>query len=227
MVDIIEWPCSLIRPLDVSYFIQWGSRDAGANLHGIPQIITPGVGFWRVDITIPREFDGTRLKQLEAKVSQMRGRYNVADLCICDPYKYGPNISPRQWPFTDSTWFDDGTGFADATAGVEPMVTTGAVAAGSNLLTVDLTAPVKPPLRVGDMFSVNGFLYRVTVVNSSNGNVRFLPNARADIPSGTVLVTDPPHFYGRFIDDGQGQRTREFLRWGSQTTLSFVEAFDR
>lgn len=227
MVDVITWPCDLLRPLDVSYFIQWGSRDAGANLHGIPQILSPGVGFWRVDITISREFDGTRLKQLEAKVSQMRGRYNVADLCICDPYKYGPEVSPAQFPFTDGTWFSDGTGFADPALGTEPLVTTAAVAAGDNLLTVGLTDPVRPAFRVGDLFSVNGFLYRVTVVNQSNGNVRFEPPARADIPSGTPLVTDPPRFYGRFVDDSQGQRTREYLRWGAQTTISFVEAFDR
>lgn len=228
MVEVIDWPCSLMRPLDVSYFIQWTSREAGANLHGVPQIISPDIGVWRVDITIPREFDGTRLKQLEAKVSRMRGRYNVADLCICDPYKYGSGVSPVQYPFTDGTWFTDGTGFADATAGAAPVVTTTALAAGGNVLQVDLAGPPAiPHLRLGDMFSVNGFLYRVVGRNVSNGQIRFEPSAREAIPSGTALVTDPPRFYGRFIDDSQGQRTRQFLKWGQSITLSFIEAFDR
>ncbi|SDJ93511.1 hypothetical protein SAMN04244581_05100, partial [Paracoccus denitrificans] len=92
MPEVIAWPCSLIRPQDVSYFIQRTSRDAGANLAGIAQILTPGTGAWRVDITIPRDFDGIRVKQLEALVSEMRGRENVANLCICDPYKYGSRV---------------------------------------------------------------------------------------------------------------------------------------
>lgn len=227
MVDVINWPCSLTRPLHVSYFIQWTSRDAGANLNGISQVLAPGMGVWRVDLTIPREFDGDRIKALEAKISEMRGRYNIANLCICDPYKYGPLVSPRQFPFADGTWFTDGTGFADPAAGTEALSTTAAVSAGANVLNVSLTDPVRPHLRVGDMFSVNGFLYRVVARNSSTGNVRFEPSARADIPADTVLVTNPPNFYGRFIDDSQGQRTREYLRWGSEFTLSFVEAFGR
>lgn len=223
---VIDWPCDLVRPLDVSYFIQWTSREAGANLMGVPQIITSGIGVWRVDLTIPREFDGTRLKALEAKVSEMRGRFNVANLCICDPYKYGPNVSPKQFSFTDGTWFSDGTGFSDAKAGTEPLVATASAAAGANQVTVGLSNPVRPNLRIGDMFSVNGFLHRV-ISSTSGGTVRFEPALREAVPSGTTLVTDPPRFHGRFIDDSQGMRTREFLRWGSQITLSFIEAFDR
>lgn len=226
MAEVIDWPCEMMRPLDVSYFIQWVSRDAGASLHGIPQVLTPSVGIWRVDVTIPREFDGTRLKDLEATVSEMRGRFNVANLCICDPYKYGAQISPRQYPFTDGTWFTDGTGFADSAAGVQPLTVTQAVAAGDSQLSVGLTEPVRPSLRRGDMFSVNGFLYRV-VRRNDMGWVRFEPSARRAMPIGTVLQTDPPRFHGRFIDDSQGRRTREMLKWGASITLSFTEAFDR
>ena len=226
MPEIIDWPCSLTRPLDVSYFIQRTTRDAGANLAGVPQVIAPDMGVWRVDVTIPRTFDGTRVKEFEALVSEMRGRYNVANLCICDPYKYGAAVSPRQWPFTDGTWFSDGTGFADPAGGSEPLLITAAVAAGDNQLYTDLANPVRPSLRIGDMFSVNGFLYRVVRRNDA-GWVRFEPSARAAIPAGTALQTNPPRFFGRFVDDMQGQRTRELLRWGQSITVSFVEAFDR
>lgn len=226
MPTLIDWPCALMRPLDVSYFIQWTTRDAGANLNGIPQVIAPSMGVWRVDITIPRDFDGARVKQLEAKVSEMRGRYNVANICICDPYRYSAAVSPVQAPFGDGTWFSDGTGFVDDGAGLEPMVSTAPVAAGANFINVGVTEPTRPIFRLGDMFSVNGFLYRVVGANAA-GLVRFEPSAREAIPAGTALQTDPPHFHGRFIDDGQGQRPREFLRWGAGMTLSFIEAFDR
>lgn len=212
--------------MDVSYFIQWTSRDAGANLAGVSQVLAPGMGSWRVDITVPRDIDGARVKEFEALVSEMRGRYNVADLCICDPYKYGPLISPDQTTFSDGTWFSDGTGFTDPAAGTELMITTNAIAAGDNELYVGLTNPVRPSFRIGDMFSVNGFLYRVVRRNSS-GWVKFEPSARRSISAGTVLTTDPPHFFGRFVDDMQGQRTREMLKWGQSITVSFIEAFDR
>ena len=226
MPDVISWPCSLTRPMDVSYFIQWTSRDAGANLAGVSQVLAPGMGSWRVDITVPRDIDGARVKEFEALVSEMRGRYNVADLCICDPYKYGPLVSPAQTTFSDGTWFSDGTGFTDPAAGTELMITTNARAAGDNELYVGLTNPVRPSFRIGDMFSVNGFLYRVVRRNSS-GWVKFEPSARRSISAGTVLTTNPPHFFGRFVDDMQGQRTREMLKWGQSITVSFIEAFDR
>ena len=226
MVELISWGGGVLRPLDVSYFIQWTSRDAGANLAGVPQILAPQMGVWRVDITIPREFDGTRLKTIEALVSRMRGRFNVADLTICDPYRYGAAVSPRQYGFDDGTWFDDGTGYTDGTGGVQPMVTTAAASAGDTVLYVDLDNPKVPSLRVGDMFSSNGFLHRV-VARNGTGWVRFEPSLRANLALGATLTTDPPHFYGRFVDDMQGQRTRELLKWGQSITLSFVEAFDR
>ena len=100
-----------------------------------------------------------------------------------------------------------------------------AVAAGANQLAVQLSNPARPQLRIGDMFSVSGFLYRV--VDTSGATVFFEPSARIAIPAGTTLQTDPPVIQCRFIDDSQGMRTRELLRWGSQITLSFVEAFDR
>ncbi|GLK65281.1 hypothetical protein [Paracoccus kondratievae] len=226
MPEIIDWPCSLIRPQDVSYFIQWTTRDAGANLAGVPQVITPSMGVWRVDVTIARDFDGMRVKELEALVSEMRGRFNIARLCICDPYKYDARVSPKQWPFSDGTWFSDGTGFSDPNGPGESLLTTAVVAAGANEMTVDLTSPAKPALRRGDMFSVNGFLYRV-VRRDNAGWVRFEPSAREAFPAGTALQTDPPRWCGRFVDDEQGRRVREGLRWGQSITLSFIEAFDR
>ena len=225
MVKLIEWDCD-IRKLDVSYFIQWNSRDAGANLAGVSQILAPQMGVWRVDITLPREFDGTRVKQFEALVSQMRGRYNVANLCVCDPYKYDAGVSPMQYPFDDGEWFDDGTGFSDGTGGVQPLVLTADVAVGDNQLYLDLTDPVRPGPRVGDMFSSGGFLYRVVGRNSA-GWVSFEPSARAAMAEGNSPNFSAPRFYGRFVDDMQGQRMREMLKWGQQITLSFVEAFDR
>lgn len=226
MVKLIEWDADLLKSVDVSYFIKWTTRDAGANIFGVPQVVTPSMGVWQVDLNLGRETDATTLKRFEAYVSQMRGRYNVASIPICDPYKYGHSVSPKQWPFSDGTWFTDGTGFADSGNAIEPLVLTADVTAGDTQLYVDLANPVKPSLRVGDMFSIYGYLYRVIARNSA-GWVQFEPPARRNVATGVPLTLNPPRFYGRFADDNQGRRMRERLRFGQEITLSFVEAFDR
>lgn len=226
MPDIIDWPCNM-RRVHAEYFLRWTTRSVGMSLAGHEQIVAPNAAVWEVSVTFPREFNQQDVKDFEVKVSQMRGRYNVADLCICDPYKYGSDVSPAQVAFSDGTWFTDGTGFADASSGTAVMETTAAASAGDNALSVDLAGPpVIPAFRRGDMFSVNGFLYRVTAA-FPGGIVNFEPPLREAIPSGTALQTDPPNFYGRFATDEEGRRMREFLKWGEQVTVRFVEAFDR
>jgi len=223
MAELIEWPMDQFGPVDISAHIHVASRSAGAAMNGVTQIITPVMSYWRVDITLTRERNGTNIKEFEALVSEMRGMTNVANMPICDPYKYGPGVSPNQWPFDDGTWFDDGTGFSD-TSGVEPLLTTAEALAGANELYVSLTDPVRPSLRIGDMFSVVGRLYRVVRRNNA-GWVKFEPSLRVTLPVGTFLVVNPPRFYGRFIDDEQGKRVRERLKYGAPITLSFIEAF--
>lgn len=225
MPSIIDWPCSM-RRVHAEYFLRWTNRSAGFSLAGHEQIVTPNAAVWEVSVTFPRTFSGDDLKAFEAKVSQMRGRTNIADLCICDPYKYGHDVSPRQTPFSDGTWFSDGTGFAEL-SGTNAVIASLDRPAGATTVHVDLVGPPSiPRFRVGDMFSVSGFLYRVVSSNAA-GVVAIEPPLRRPITAGTALRTDPPNFYGRFATDDQGRRMREYLKWGEQVTVNFVEAFDR
>ena len=226
MPDIIQWPCNM-RRVHAEYFLRWTTRSVGFSLAGHEQIVAPNAGVWEVTITFPRSFDGTDVKSFEAKVAQMRGRANIAAMCICDPYKYAPVVPPRDVPFSDGTWFTDGRGFTDPTGGANPAYVRTAAVAGATAVFVDLTGPpVIPQLRVGDMFSSNGFLHRVTSV-APTGLVRFEPPLRRPIPAWTALQTNPAVFYGRFATDEEGRRMREYLKWGEQVTVRFVEAFDR
>src|SRR5690606_11951799 len=185
MPEIIEWPCNM-RRVHAQYFLRWTTRSVGFSMAGHEQIVAPNAAVWEVSVTFPREFVQQDVKDFEAIVSQMRGRFNVADICLCDPYKYGANVSPAQMPFSDGTWFTDGTGHIDSNGGVAPMVTTSAAAAGDTTFNVDLDGPpIIPAFRRGDMFSVNGFLYRV-VGRTAGGWVRFEPPLREDVPVGTT-----------------------------------------
>ncbi|MDO5658285.1 MAG: hypothetical protein Q4G36_08185 [Paracoccus sp. (in: a-proteobacteria)] len=221
---VIEWPCGLIRPVDTSFFIKWETRSAGRSLAGDEQFIAAGVGVWQVSITIAPERDPMRARRFEAVASQMRGRLNSALLCICDPFRYGERVSPRQIPHSGGEWHSSGVGFA--ASGVQPIEVTGAGAAGGTGFFVGLTEPTRPRLRVGDLFTFDGWLHRV-VESNNDGWVVVEPPFRRDLRVGTVLETDPPKFRCRFADDREGERSRERLRRGAGITLTFVEDFDR
>lgn len=225
MPEIIEWPCDLgVR--DTDFFLKWTTRSAGRLLAGHEQIVGVNAAVWEVSLTFARTFNGDRLRRFEALVARMRGRQNVAALCVCDPYRYGPRVAPQQWPHDDGTWFSDGTGYADGPTGaMQPLLASAPAAVGATSVSVGLTNPVRPNLRIGDMFSRSGFLYRTVGVAGSV--VQFEPPLRRAIAVDDALTTNPPKFFGRFATDDEGRRVRENLKWGAQVTVNFVEAFDR
>lgn len=222
---LIDWPAEQFRMSMTTYHIDWTSRGAGRGLSGHEQIISSGTGIWRFSFSLIIEPDSDRLKRFEALVAEMRGRLNTAVIPLYDRFAYDAALSPAQERWQDQTWFADGTGFSGFGA-VQPMVTIGATAAGATQLTVDLSNPVRPSFRVGDLFSVNGFVHRV-VRRNSGGWVKFEPPLRAAIPAGTTLETDPPVAYAKFATDGEGERARDLLSWGEPVTLTFIEEFDR
>lgn len=223
MVDVIPWPRDVLRPRDLTPALRTATRSAGVSLAGVEQIVDPGTRRWEITFDIGTEFNGQTLRAFEALVRRMRGRRNVAAIPICDPYRYGSDVSPEQEPWSDGTWFSDGTGFVGDES--HPLYATEALEAGATTLTQDLANPPRPGLRVGDFFSFDGFLYAVDEVDGAT--IVFSPELRRDVPAGTRIVTDPAVFYGRFARDDEGVRTREYLRWGKPVTVTFVEAFDR
>ena len=221
---VITPPAGVLRPRDATFFPRWTTRTAGRRLSdGQEQIVSPGYCIWQIDYAIPATFDGEMVRKFEVFIRELRGRANIAALTVCDPYRYGAKVSPMQEPWSDGTWFTDGTGFVSAAGGVHPLAVTIPVAAGATTLRTDFANPTRPRLRPGDYFSAEGRLYAVQN-SSQDGWVRFEPPARQAIPAGAVLQTDAPVIHARLADDDQGRRARELLRWGAPVTLSFVEA---
>lgn len=222
---LIEWPAEHFRLTLTSYHVDWTSRSAGRGLSGHEQIIHSGTSRWRFDFSLVLEPDGGRLRRFEALVARMRGRFNTAVIPLYDAFAYDAGVSPLQEPYGDTTYHTDGTGFVAGDA-VQPLLTTATAAAGASHLNVGLTAPARPSFRVGDLFSHNGFVYRV-VARNAGGWVQFEPPLRAAIPSGSTLGTAPVLAYAKFATDGEGERARGLLQHGQELTLSFVEDFDR
>ena len=226
MTEIIEWPCEIARPVNMSLHLRTFDRTAGVSLTGSEQVVAAPVKRWELTLDIPRDFDIARTRIFETLVMRMEGRKNIADLCVCDPYRYEGGVGAGSEPWADGTFWSDGTGWigvGDDGMGVE--VEQGQVAGGNNLK-LNLVAPVMPTMLIGQMFSHNGFLYRVYAATNA-GRINFMPNLRRAIPAGSFLQTNPPKFYGRFASADQGVRVREYLKWGGGLSISFVEAFDR
>lgn len=222
-MTLIDWPKEVLPHVESSLFINWLDRSLGVSIIDREQVISPGVGTWEVSMQILRTSDQTVLKTFEALTAQMRGRYGSARFDIRDLYRYSASISPLQETFDDGTWFSDGTGIIRE--GVQPMVVTADAAIGDTSLSVSLTNPLQPPFRIGDLFSHDDFLHRVT--STAGTTVNFLPRLRSAISNGAVLQTDPPKFRAKFADREQGRRSRQYLRHASPVTLTFVEDLDR
>ena len=221
---VITWPCDLLRVTSDLLHIEHFDRSAGVGLSMGEQILTAGQERWTLSISTGPEWRETQIKLFETLVDRMRGRVNIADLCIVRAYAYDATVSPAQQPWADGAWFSDGTGFA--VPGVQPLATTAAALAGATQIQVGLTEPKRPPLRNGDLFSWGGWLHRAHTA-TSGGAVQFEPPLRADMPAGTVIETTRPRVRMRFASKDEGRRARDLLSWGEPVTLNFVEAFDR
>lgn len=226
MATIIDWPCDVIRPVNMSLHLRTFDRTAGVSLTGSEQVVAAPVKRWELTLDIPRDFEIRRSRELEALVMQMEGRKNVANLCICDPFRYEGVPGRGSEPWADGTYFTDGTGWIDGDKDSQGVEVKTGCAAGATSMALNITDPVQPRMLAGQLFSYNGFLYRV-YSNAGGGVINFMPAARRPIPTGAFLETNPPRFYARFASADHGVRTREYLKWGGALSLSFVEAFDR
>jgi len=221
---VTAWHLQDFNVVDVDYFLKFQTRSSGIALSGQSQVAATGASHWQVRIGLSFDGDETAVKMFEALTASAQGRSSVIRLPLLDPYAFDSGVSPRQEPFSDGTWFGDDTGFL--ATGTHPVDVASEAPIGATSLTVNLSGPSRPHFRVGDYFSFDDFLYRVTDANSS-GAVRFLPRLRSTIPSGAVLETDPPHIRVRFASDDEGRRKRKLGRFGIPITLNFVEAFER
>ena len=172
MAVVIPWPEGIIRPRDVDYFLRPYNRGAGRGLSRAEQVLSPGISQWHITCDTGHEFDGARLRQFETLVTRMRGRQNIAALPICDPYRHRSALSLVSEPWSDGTFFTDGTGWAGTGAAI-PVALTADAEAGDTTITVTISGD---PLEAPDFFSINGWLHRIVSVDGAE--VEFEPPLR-------------------------------------------------
>lgn len=225
MALIVDLP--LVRLTHQVLFPRRHCRTAGMSIVGIPQRVGSGVKIWEVEIGIGTDYEPERIKAFEAFLAGLTCE-TIVRIPLYDLYGYGSGYpTPGSMePWADGTWFSDGTGWVNSNNVVNGVRVTTGVAAGGNSLLLKLTAPNVPPLKRGDYFSHNGFIYCVQT-SAANGTITFAPRARRAIPDGSAVETKPLMFYGRPDGDDFGRRGRDIISMAPAITLSFVEAFDR
>ncbi len=221
--QVVQWPAELLRVATHSYFLQPLTRQGQPDLSGRVQVVTTGDQIWSLQMTIQIDGDPDRVRMFDSYVDQMNGMANIAEFGIKDALAYDERVAPKQETYSTGEYFSTGYGFKGD--GVEPVVASGAASGGDKSITVATTDPIRTPFRVGDLFSHNYFLHRVT--GQTGGTVNFLPALRGSVSVDDVLATTPPTVRMRFASDGEGRATRTAETHRSAVTLNFIEAFQR
>ncbi len=221
--SVVQWPAELMRVATHSYFLDPNGRQGQQDLSGRTQVVTTGDQIWSLQMTLALDGDPDRVRMYDSIIDQMNGMANIAEFGLKDALAYNEGIAPKQNPFSTGEFFSTGYGFKGE--GIQPVVATAIASGGGKSITVATADPTRTPFRMGDLFSHNYFLHRVT--GQSGGTVNFLPALRGDVAVDDVLATTPPVVRMRFASPGEGRATRSAAAHRQSVTLNFVEAFAR
>lgn len=131
------------------------------------------------------------------------------------------DIDRGSTPFSDSTLFSDGTGFALPDPS-DPVLGADAVAGVSVIKTAGFMGR---HISVGARFSIEDFLYEVA--SNDEGVIAFEPPLRISSVAGTQVRVSRPMVQVRLAADDGWRQFVQHARLSQPMTVEFVEAFDR
>ena len=133
----IEWPITILKPRSiVPPFLASRSLSGGASLSGRMQIVASDAGVWMCSLNSIPLYNRQTILTWRAIAARAEGRLNPIDLPLFRyeleysaqgaDYDYGAPVTSI--PFSDETYFDDGTGFVGS---ITEVAADGAAAAAS------------------------------------------------------------------------------------------------
>lgn len=129
-------------------------------------------------------------------------------------------------PWSDGTYFTDGTGWSDPAWNLVVGV---AALAGSRVVTMSGFPASQPVLYPGDVVSIGNSAIEITSAVLSDGGgvamVPFIPGLRSGVEAGTPVVYVNPKILVRLTQDSNSAVEREVVN-STPTTLRFIEAVD-
>lgn len=233
-----DWLGQTLTPVAIGLDLYWPTRSAGEALGGDEQIGSSLSARW--GMTLDFNIRGqTQVRAYRGIKAGLKGRYVATRFAICDPFRI--RFVDADWPvpsapipFSDGTYFSDGTGFAS------PDVTT-TVAAASALRSEEITlkvSTINDALGFGHFLSVTDptlpvdqadWLYMVTGVLERSGNNRtftIAPPLRAAASIDNEVRIGRPRGLFRLRDDMSGAAAFDFGRFG-KPSMDFVEVMRR
>jgi hypothetical protein len=217
--DIFEWPRSWYRFTQTTFRIQSRSQTTPRTYIGGNSVYGPHAAIWvgQFALATERQTKGDG-QAMSAFFSRMDGQAQLIRMTDYQRMRPLANrlATPTKQAWSDDTYFDDGTGWAEYP--VPPVaVVAAACSRGADYIVLGgLPASQTSVLRRGDLVELrpNGIwtstpnLYEVQVDANTNsdGKVGFeiRPRLRQGFAIGDMAVLDHPMSVFRAIDDDQG-----------------------
>ncbi len=194
-----RWPLSIVA--DMSQFrVETKSLYSSSPFRPAVQATGPVVKYWMADVTFPIAND-SKWPEMMAMMARLSGRSNILRIPdFARPLPFGVAAGKHKFsvpagaPFSDSTYFSDGTGWDDKSS-------TGFLAANSEagqdtVLISGLVANQTKSIEFSDLMEIDGYLYSSLVRASSNaaGQARVVidPPLRTNVYSGSPVLFEYP-----------------------------------
>jgi len=225
--EILAWPSSILKPLEVQADVVAFSRSGGTTLGGLQRVVRTDRGWWSI------AYRGVLL----STATQRRLWNGIADHCggmagllavpvwsfDSAPWPAGSVNGRILTPHSDGSSFGDGGLYSQPAIGVQMAAT---AALGATSVTLRLGFGIED--LAGVRFSYQHALYRTgfpTLIDGDEWTVPVSPAIRAPIPADAELEAGLPTCLVRLASDRE--MDVNFSRGGvDRRDVAFVEAAD-
>lgn len=236
MPDIIEWPRAWWGVVQCEFGLMPRSRRSVSPWRMSQNVYGPHVQWWQAKLTFPAMSDAN-LAAREAIVESLGGSAGLVRMG--HPFRleplYNADVAAGSQPFSDGTFFEDGSGWASGILPPLIYVVEAEAARATSVVVGGLTASTSRMLRRGDMveFRRNGVwdetpsLHRVTRDASTDAagetRIEITPPLRKGVAAGDQVVLNEPKSVFRLMSDEDGIATRDH-RWVGSMGINLIEA---
>lgn len=228
MPDIITFPRSWYGAVSGRFYLSSASQSSQSPWSGRRSVYGPHRQFWRCEVTLPLS-ESPRWRAVSAFFSEAAGQ--AALIRIGDMHRiralYNIQEALGEQPWSDSTWFTDGTGWLDGALPASIHVASSAARGATSLHVGGLGANIARSLRRGDLIEIrrDGIadetpsLHEVLrdAPTDADGEtlVKIAPGLRKAVAAGDMVVTENATSVFRCMDDDQGIVDRDVANHGS------------
>lgn len=233
---ILEWPVSWYNFVKAKFFLRSFSQVSVSSWTSRRNVYGPHAQLWFVELELVPMEKSTWMP-IEALIAELGGQAGL--LRISDPARVQPQRNYESEGtmvgFSDSTFFNDGTGFNSEALPPTIHITQQADKGSESIVVGGLPISSTRVLRRNDLFEIrpNGFssatphLYMLTRDSNTDADgktmLNFRPGLRTGVQNGDSVVLHYPMSVFRLQDDEQGVIERTSPTFGNGS-FKLIEA---